>query len=357
MAENNTQQQTQGTSVMVSNHENSITTSDMFDSNRAKSAMMVATQISTSSLIPEHYQRRPDNVMVAMYRSARLGMDLFAYMETTYPVKGRLGHEAKFVVSLINKSGKFKTPLLYEMTGEIFYDSNGLVKKDSTRKCRAYAILKDIDKEISQEVDIQMAFREGWATKPGQDKTLKSNKWHTMTDVMLQYRAAKFFGNMFCPELVMGLNTRDELDDIPDAEVIEETEKGKDIFEKGEEVSTAAEPVLDPAMEVKQKPEAETPIETTQVSIPVTETPTKPKPEPVKIDPSEIPPTDPAEFSKWFTTKFESEASTVDAFLVAAGWLRSGECFPAMTASKVKTMRSMWNKFVSAYEKFRRDAK
>lgn len=346
---------TQETSVIVSSHENSITTNDMFDQARAKSALMVASSIAASNLIPFHYQRHPENVMVAMYRAARLGMDMFAYMETTYPVNGKLGHEAKFIVALINKSQKFKSSLRYEMAGEIKRDNNGLVLISSTRKCTAWAISKDDGERLEQSVDLAMAFLEGWATKAGADKTLKTNKWHTMPDVMLQYRAAKFFGNMHCPELVMGLHTKDELEDVVDAEVIEQTETGKDIFVKGETVNTAAEPVLDPAMEIRTEPVV---VPAEVVVIPEAKVVEVPKPAEVKafiqIDTSGVLPTDPVEFGNWVQSKFERESTTVDAFLVAKKWIRPGETFPALTIAKLTKLRGMWDQFLTAYETFRK---
>ena len=360
--------------VLVSTHETQITTVDMFDQSRAKGALMVADMISTSSLIPIHYQRRPENVLVAMYRSARLGMDLFAYMETTYPVNGRIGHEAKFIVSLINKSGKFKTPLLYEMSGEIVRNKEGLLSPDSTRKCNAYAVLKETSDKISQEVDVKMAFLEGWTKKPGSDKTLKTNKWHTMTDVMLQYRAAKFFGNMYCPELVMGLNTREELEDISDAEVIEETETGKDIFEKGEPVDTTPDTVLDPAKEVKQQaaPQAVQPPETTEpTSEPVPQANTQEKQPTIPENASPVsaadidtlalqdknPPEDIVKFKEWFFKRFANESAEIDVFLLSKKWLTMGQTAADLTESKLKNFRAQWNRFLTAYETFKKSRK
>jgi hypothetical protein len=374
-----------GTRVLVSSKENQFLTVDMFDQSRAKSALMVASTFAASSLIPEHYQQRPENVLVAMYRSARLGMDLFSYMETTYCVHGRLGHESKFVVSLINTSGKFKTPLMYEMSGEIKRDQNGSLSKASTRICKAWAILKETGDKISQDIGIDMAFLEGWATKPGPDKTLKSNKWQTMPDIMLQYRAAAFFGRMYCPELVMGLNTKDELDDIQDAEAIDVTETGKDIFEKGVEVSTAAEPVLDPAMEVKVTPEATTagngpsgqatvpepqrvaePVDVAAVppaASPIAQKTPTPQPVEIKYLPLTAdeaagePPVEPVSFKLFLLRKFTAEQKDLDVFLLSKKYLGMGETASDLSDSYLKILRERWVKFLAAYEAFKTSRK
>jgi hypothetical protein len=52
-----------------------------------------------------------------------------------------------------------------------------------------------------------MASVEGWSTKKG-------TKWATMPELMLQYRAAAFFGRVYCPEILNGLYSEQEAMDI-----------------------------------------------------------------------------------------------------------------------------------------------
>jgi hypothetical protein len=52
-----------------------------------------------------------------------------------------------------------------------------------------------------------MAAAEGWTTK-------KASKWLTMPELMLQYRAAAFFGRVYCPEILNGLYSEQEVTDI-----------------------------------------------------------------------------------------------------------------------------------------------
>ena len=53
---------------------------------------------------------------------------------------------------------------------------------------------------------MDMAKAEGWLGKNG-------SKWKTMPQLMLRYRAASFFSSLNCPELTMGLYTREEMQD------------------------------------------------------------------------------------------------------------------------------------------------
>ncbi|MEJ1390292.1 MAG: hypothetical protein RPU34_05250, partial [Candidatus Sedimenticola sp. (ex Thyasira tokunagai)] len=58
-------------------------------------------------------------------------------------------------------------------------------------------------------VTIAMAKAEGWYSKNG-------SKWQTMPEVMLGYRAASFFGKRYAPDILMGMQTAEELNDIID---------------------------------------------------------------------------------------------------------------------------------------------
>jgi hypothetical protein len=58
-----------------------------------------------------------------------------------------------------------------------------------------------------------MAKAEGWVTKAG-------SKWKTMSELMLMYRAASFFGRLYAPEVLMGMHSVEE---IQDAEIVSTT--------------------------------------------------------------------------------------------------------------------------------------
>jgi hypothetical protein len=52
-----------------------------------------------------------------------------------------------------------------------------------------------------------MVKKEGWLDKPG-------SKWKTMPELMFQYRSAAFFGRLHCPEILMGMQTLEEVIDV-----------------------------------------------------------------------------------------------------------------------------------------------
>jgi hypothetical protein len=67
-------------------------------------------------------------------------------------------------------------------------------------------------------VTMKMAKAEGWVDKNG-------SKWKTMPELMIRYRAAAFFGRLYTPEIMMGMQTKEEILDIQHADLSPETTK------------------------------------------------------------------------------------------------------------------------------------
>ena len=82
------------------------------------------------------------------------------------------------------------------------------------KKCFAYSVDIYGEEVRGTPVTIEMAYKEGWYTKDG-------SKWPTMEDLMLEYRAAAFFGRKYIPDLLNGMHSDEEVIDIQHAEVVE----------------------------------------------------------------------------------------------------------------------------------------
>lgn len=54
---------------------------------------------------------------------------------------------------------------------------------------------------------MEMAKAEGWVGKSG-------SKWKTMPELMIRYRAAAFWGRLYVPEIMMGMHTMEEIEDV-----------------------------------------------------------------------------------------------------------------------------------------------
>jgi hypothetical protein len=159
-------------------------------------AQRVAKMFSSSSLIPKEYQGNIQNTMIAMEMANRIGASPLMVMQNLYIVHGKPGWSSTFIISAINSCGKF-SPLRFEVSGE-----------GETLSCYAWAYELDTKEKLQgPAVTMKMAKAEGWLTKNG-------SKWQTMPELMIRYRAAAFFGRLYAPEILMGMQTMEEVIDV-----------------------------------------------------------------------------------------------------------------------------------------------
>ncbi len=163
-------------------------------------AQRAAKAMAASTLVPQQFQGNLPNCLIALEMAQRIGASPLMVMQNLYVVHGRPSWSAQFVIACINQCGRFSA-LRYEWTGTEGKDDYG---------CRAWAVEKATgEKLLGPLVTVKLAKDEGWTSKNG-------SKWKTMPQLMLMYRAGAWFGRTYAPELTMGLQTREELQDVID---------------------------------------------------------------------------------------------------------------------------------------------
>lgn len=191
----------------------------------------MAQMYSTSTIVPEAYRGNIGNCVISIDMAMRMNANVLMIMQNLYIVKGNPSWSSKFLIATINMSGKY-TSLRYRKRS---LGKAGIVKYNDTEfdkvKGRNTTVVKEFDgtdidniecvayaTEIatgeileSDPITIEMAIKEGWYTKAG-------SKWVTMPNLMLTYRAAAFWQRAYCPEISMGFMTKEEAEDIQDAE-------------------------------------------------------------------------------------------------------------------------------------------
>lgn len=203
----------------------------------------IAKMLSSSTLVPEQYRatiqkkagkdeygnqqwrEEPNpnglsNCVIALNMSNRMGADPLMVMQNLYLVNGRPSWSSQFIMAGINSSGRFSA-LRFDLKElgekeveytETVWENRKPKKITKTVKindfsCVAWAIERETGERLeSSKITIEMAVKEGWYTKEG-------SKWQTMSEQMLRYRAASFFGRVYAPELLMGLRSAEEEQD------------------------------------------------------------------------------------------------------------------------------------------------
>ena len=167
-------------------------TGQIFAPAQFEHAQRIAKVLSSSDLVPTTYKNNVANTLVALEMANRMGASPLMVMQNLHIIHGRPSWGSSFIIASLNSCGRFST---LRFVG----DSN---------KCKAVATDKQTGEVLEgPTVSLEMAKAEGWLTKTG-------SKWITMPELMLKYRAAAFFGRLFAPEVLMGMQTTEEIVDI-----------------------------------------------------------------------------------------------------------------------------------------------
>jgi hypothetical protein len=168
-------------------------------------AQRAAKVLASSTLVPEHFRGNLPDCIIALEMAQRIGASALMVMQNLYVVHGRPGWSAQFVIACVNQCGRF-TALRYQWSGD---------RNKDDWSCQASAVERSTgEKLFGPIVSIKMAKDEGWFAKAG-------SKWKTIPELMLMYRAGAWFGRTHAPELTMGLQTREEILDVFEAEADE----------------------------------------------------------------------------------------------------------------------------------------
>lgn len=183
-------------------------------------AQVMASGVST---IPKHLQGNPADCMAIAMQAAQWQMNPFAVAQKTFTVGGVLGYEAQLVNAVISTRG----PLVDRINYDWFGPWEKVIGKFDIRKS---------DKGEYRVPGWKLADEEGigihvWATLKGemeprkltillaQARTRNSTLWADDPRQQLAYLAVKRWARLYCPEVILGVYTIDELEQRTEREI------------------------------------------------------------------------------------------------------------------------------------------
>ena len=184
----------------------------------------MAKSLAQSELVPIHYQGQKGlpNCLVALEMANRMNISPLVVMQNMNVIQGKPSWSAQFIIATITGCGRFED-FDYEMEGE---------REDL--KCRCIATrVKDNKAIFGSWVSISMARKENWVKNP---------KWKNMPEHMLRYRAASFFGRQYVADLLLGIQTEDEIVEIQPMKVVTEEVKGQEGERSWEDIEKPTPP-------------------------------------------------------------------------------------------------------------------
>ena len=170
-------------------------------------AQRQAKSLCESNLVPISYQGQKGlpNCLVAIEMSKRMKLSPLTVMQNLNVIHGTPTWSAQFITSQILGCGRF-TNFDYLVKGE-----------GETLEVQCVAKRLEDQKLVKgTTVSMRMARLEGWT---------RNSKYQSMPELMLRNRAATFFGRQYIPDLLLGVQTSEEVVDIQPVDVTPEIEK------------------------------------------------------------------------------------------------------------------------------------
>ena len=157
----------------------------------------MANMLAKSTIVPVAYQNRPENTFVALDMASRMGISPMVVMQNLFVIQGKPSWSGQAMASMIRNSKEFKKVTLHYVGTEGKDDWGAYV---TAERANDGLLIK------GATVTIAVAKKEGWYQKSG-------SKWQTIPELMLAYRAYAWFARVHAPEIMMGLQSTEEVYD------------------------------------------------------------------------------------------------------------------------------------------------
>lgn len=212
-------------------------------------AMLRFAKIMASGKVtlPAELRNEGDCLAITM-QALQWGMNPFAVAQKTFLVSGKLGYEAQLVNAVINTMAPTKDRIHYEWYGP--WDK--VIGKFEIRKG---------DKGEYRVPGWKLADEDGigvkvWATLKGEDeprvlelllaqaRTRNSTLWADDPRQQLAYLGVKRWSRLYCPDVILGVYTPDEVEEIVEKEL-------NPLRQTGTQAAESARKIVPPANEVE----------------------------------------------------------------------------------------------------------
>ncbi|MFC0268541.1 RecT family recombinase [Kushneria aurantia] len=166
--------------------------------------------------VPQHLQGNPGDCMAVVMQAAQWRMNPFAVAQKTHLVNGTLGYEAQLVNAVITSMAPTENRLEYEWYGpwENVIGKFEVRKNNQGKEYQAPAWSFKDEKGCGIQV---------WATLKGEEEprvldllltqaqVRNSTLWASDPKQQLAYLAIKRWSRLYCPDVILGVYTPDEM--------------------------------------------------------------------------------------------------------------------------------------------------
>lgn len=196
--------------------------------------MNVATFMSNGTMtLPEPYRKNPANCLAVVMQAAQWKMNPFSVAQKTHFVNGTIGYEAQLVSAVIQQSGVVQGMFKFDWFGPWekivgkFVERESKKKEDEHGNAKKYKFPNwSFDDEEGVGIKISATLK--GETEPRelilllkQATTRNSTLWADDPKQQIAYLAQKRWARLYCPGVILGVYTGDELEtiDAPEKDV------------------------------------------------------------------------------------------------------------------------------------------
>lgn len=186
---------------------------------------------SGMATVPKHLQKNQGDCAAVIMQAMQWNMSPFAVAQKTHLINGVLGYEAQLVNAAISSLAPTKDRLNFEWFGSWekivgkFKEVESRTKKDDDGHPKKYRVPAW---NVADEAGLGVRV---WATLKGEEnprvlellmtqaRTRNSTLWTDDPKQQLAYLGIKRWSRLYCPDVILGVYTPDELVDTEEREV------------------------------------------------------------------------------------------------------------------------------------------
>ncbi len=146
--------------------------------------------MALSNFMPKHLRNKQADCLAVLLQALRWEMDPFSVAQKTYFVNDGMAYEAQLVNAIVLSRAQIKTRPRLSWTGE-----------GEDLKCKVSATFLGEDEPLEFEAEMKTI------------ATRNSPLWKQQPKQQLGYFALRAWARLYCPDVLMGIYTKDEMED------------------------------------------------------------------------------------------------------------------------------------------------
>lgn len=151
-----------------------------------------------SNMVPKCYQDNAADCAIAVHCAITMGVNIMSFLQNSYivPGSGKPSLEGKLIIAILNNSPQIKGRVRFDFCFD-------------PKSCTASVVDAETGETHAYCLSWETVVANGWASKSGPG----AQQWTTLWELRSSYRAATYLARLYYPDLLMGMQAADEVQD------------------------------------------------------------------------------------------------------------------------------------------------